>query len=109
MAPLIHHCIERFSPDRRMFESNCPVDKVSYSYNAFKRLSKDYFPTEYAQTACDLPEEVAGGALLQGSVTFYRVATPAIVASASSVVAWARLARTAGFVNRHGCAYALKN
>jgi predicted TIM-barrel fold metal-dependent hydrolase len=35
-----------------MFESNFPVDKVSYSYNvmynAFKRLSKGYSATERA-------------------------------------------------------------
>ena len=38
------YCIEQFGPDRCMFESNFPVDKVSFSYNvlynAFKRLSK---------------------------------------------------------------------
>jgi predicted TIM-barrel fold metal-dependent hydrolase len=52
MAPLVNYCIEQFGPDRCMFESNFPVDKVSYSYNvmynAFKRLSKDYSPTERA-------------------------------------------------------------
>ena len=46
LAPLMHYCIEKFGPDRCMFESNFPVDKVSYAYgivwNAFKRLSKDY-------------------------------------------------------------------
>ena len=35
-----------------MFESNYPVDKISYSYNvlwnAFKRLSKGYSTTERA-------------------------------------------------------------
>ena len=50
MAPFIHHCIEKFGPERCMFESNFPVDKVSFSYNvvfnAFKRLSKDYTETE---------------------------------------------------------------
>ena len=43
MAPFMTYCIEQFGPDRCMFESNFPVDKVSYSYNvmynAFKRLS----------------------------------------------------------------------
>src|SRR5262249_55531805 len=43
LSPLMHYCIEQFGPDRCMFESNFPVDKVSYSYNvvynAFKRLS----------------------------------------------------------------------
>ena len=52
MAPLMTYCIEQFGPDRCMFESNFPVDKVSYSYNvmynAFKRFSKDYSPSERA-------------------------------------------------------------
>ena len=52
MAPLLHYCIEQFGPARCMFESNFPVDKVSYShsilYNAFKRLSAGYSPTERA-------------------------------------------------------------
>jgi L-fuconolactonase len=52
IAPLMNECIEQFGPDRSMFESNFPVDKVSYSYpvlwNAFKRLSKGYSPTERA-------------------------------------------------------------
>lgn len=46
MAPLINYCIEQFGPKRSMFESNFPVDKVSFSYNvmynAFKKLSKGY-------------------------------------------------------------------
>ena len=50
MAPFMTYCIERFGPDRCMFESNFPVDKVSYSYNllynSFKRLSKSYSPSE---------------------------------------------------------------
>ncbi len=50
MAPFIHYCIEQFGPDRCMFESNFPPDKVSYSYNvlynAFKRLSQDYSAAE---------------------------------------------------------------
>ena len=52
MAPFMHYCIEQFGPDRGMFESNFPVDKVSFSYNvmynAFKRLSKDYSDSERA-------------------------------------------------------------
>ena len=52
MAPYIHHCIEQFGPDRCMFESNFPVDKVSFSYNvlfnAFKRLSQGYSAAERA-------------------------------------------------------------
>ena len=54
MAPLIHYCIEWFNPDCCMFESNCPVDKVSYSYNAFKRPSKDYSPVERAAMFYDI-------------------------------------------------------
>jgi predicted TIM-barrel fold metal-dependent hydrolase len=52
MAPLMTYCIERFGPARCMFESNFPVDKVSFShpilYNAFKRFSKGYSPSERA-------------------------------------------------------------
>jgi predicted TIM-barrel fold metal-dependent hydrolase len=52
MAPLMHYCIEQFGPRCAMFESNFPVDKVSYSYrvmyNAFKRLSKGYSASERA-------------------------------------------------------------
>jgi predicted TIM-barrel fold metal-dependent hydrolase len=52
MAPFMNYCIEQFGPSRSMFESNFPVDKVSSSYdvlyNAFKRLSAGYSPTERA-------------------------------------------------------------
>ena len=52
MAPYMDYCIEQFGPDHCMFESNFPVDKVSYSYsimyNAFKRLSQGYSATERA-------------------------------------------------------------
>ena len=52
MSPWITYCIEQFSPDRCMFESNFPPDKVSYSYNvmynAFKRLSRGYSTSERA-------------------------------------------------------------
>jgi predicted TIM-barrel fold metal-dependent hydrolase len=52
MAPFLAYCIEQFGPERSMFESNFPVDKVSYSYNvmynAFKRFSINYSPTERA-------------------------------------------------------------
>ena len=52
LSPLMNHCIQQFGPDRCMFESNFPVDKVSYSYNvvfnAFKRLSKGYSASERA-------------------------------------------------------------
>ena len=50
MTPLMDYCIEQFGPERAMFESNFPVDKVSYSYNvlynAFKRLSSGYSAAE---------------------------------------------------------------
>ncbi len=52
MSPFMEYCIEQFGPGRSMFESNFPVDKVSYSYNvmynAFKRLSQGYSPSERA-------------------------------------------------------------
>ena len=52
LEPLMSYCIEKFGPDRCMFESNFPPDKVSYSYNvmynAFKRLSHSYSATERA-------------------------------------------------------------
>jgi L-fuconolactonase len=52
MAPLITYCIEQFGPGRCMFESNFPVDKVSFShpvlFNAFKRFSKGYSASERA-------------------------------------------------------------
>jgi predicted TIM-barrel fold metal-dependent hydrolase len=52
MAPFMTYCIEQFGPSRCMFESNFPVEKVSYSYNvlynAFKRLSKGYSAAERA-------------------------------------------------------------
>jgi predicted TIM-barrel fold metal-dependent hydrolase len=52
MKPWLDYCIEQFGPDRSMFESNFPVDKVSFSYNvlynAFKRYSAGYTPSERA-------------------------------------------------------------
>jgi predicted TIM-barrel fold metal-dependent hydrolase len=53
MAPYLTYCIEQFGPERCMFESNFPVDKVSFSYNvlynnAFKRVSHPYSATERA-------------------------------------------------------------
>ena len=62
MAPFISYCIEKFHPDRSMFESNFPVDKVSYSYNvmynAFKRLSKGYSASERADMLHDTATRV---------------------------------------------------
>ena len=52
MAPLMSYCIEQFGADRCMFESNFPVDKVSFShpvlFNAFKRFSKSCSASERA-------------------------------------------------------------
>jgi len=52
MAPYYHWCIEQFGVERCMFESNFPVDKMSYSYtvmwNAFQRLAKDFSAEERA-------------------------------------------------------------
>ncbi|MEM7268000.1 MAG: amidohydrolase family protein [Pseudomonadota bacterium] len=45
-AKWFHHMIACFGPDRCMFESNFPVDRVSISYrtlwNAFKNVAADY-------------------------------------------------------------------
>ena len=52
MKYYLDYCIEKFGPQRGMFESNFPVDKVSFSYNvlynAFKRYSKNYSKSERA-------------------------------------------------------------
>lgn len=51
-APYYLFCIEKFGPNRCMFESNFPVDKVSFSYgvlwNAFKRMTQSFSPAERA-------------------------------------------------------------
>jgi len=52
MRPYFEHCIGKFGADRCMFESNFPVDRVSYSYaaiwNAFKIMARGYSDTERA-------------------------------------------------------------
>jgi L-fuconolactonase len=62
MAPYYHWCIERFGTHRCMFESNFPVDKTSYSYtlvwNAFKRISKDFSPSDRAALLYDTAVKV---------------------------------------------------
>ena len=62
MAPLMNYCIDQFGPSRCMFESNFPVDKISYSYNvmynAFKRLSKGYSASERADMFHDTAARV---------------------------------------------------
>ncbi len=64
MTPWMRHCIEQFGPDRCMFESNFPPDKVSFSYNvmynAFKRLSKEYSAAERAALFHDTAVRVYG-------------------------------------------------
>jgi L-fuconolactonase len=46
------HTIEKFGPERCMFESNFPVDKIACSYNvlwnSFKRLTASYSKSEKA-------------------------------------------------------------
>lgn len=50
--PLINYCIEQLGPDRCMFETNFPADKVSFShhvlFNTCKRLSKGYSAADRA-------------------------------------------------------------
>ena len=50
LRPYYMHCIEQFGPERCMFESNFPVDRVSCSYNVlwnfFKRLTVDFSVSE---------------------------------------------------------------
>ena len=50
--PYVETCIAAFGTKRAMFESNFPVDKVSYGYgvywNACKRLAKGMSPSEKA-------------------------------------------------------------
>ncbi len=62
MAPFVEHCIEQFGPERCMFESNFPVDKVAYSYNvmynAFKRLTRSYSASERAAMFHDVAARV---------------------------------------------------
>ena len=52
MAPYYLWCVEQFGVERCMFESNFPVDKISYSYtviwNAFKRISRGFSAEERA-------------------------------------------------------------
>ena len=64
LTPLLGYCIEQFGPQRCMFESNFPVDKVSYSYNvlfnAFKRLSAGYTAAERAALFHDTAVKLYG-------------------------------------------------
>jgi L-fuconolactonase len=51
-APYYLFCIEQFGPGRCMFESNFPVDKLSYAYtvvwNSFKRMTQGFSAAERA-------------------------------------------------------------
>lgn len=51
-SPYYLFCIEQFGPDRCMFESNFPVDRLSYSYgvlwNSFKRMTEGFSAAERA-------------------------------------------------------------
>lgn len=60
--PYYEYTIEKFGPDRCMFESNFPVDKLSCSYNilwnSFKRLTAGYSADEKAQLFHDTATRV---------------------------------------------------
>ena len=62
IAPFMNYSIEKFGPNRCMFESNFPVDKVSFSYNvmynAFKRASQGYSASERADLFHDTAARV---------------------------------------------------
>ena len=62
MAPLLDHAIQQFGPDRCMFESNFPVDKISFGYgvlfNAFKRVTRGYSASERASLFHDTAARV---------------------------------------------------
>ena len=62
MRPYFEFCIEKFGAGRCMFESNFPVDRVSYSYvsvwNAFKIMSRGYSDTERAALFHDTAAQV---------------------------------------------------
>ncbi|MEM7275088.1 MAG: amidohydrolase family protein [Actinomycetota bacterium] len=63
-ARYYHHVIERFGPDRCMFESNFPVDRWSLSYRTFwnscKRLAVQYSPAEQDRMFRGTAAEVYG-------------------------------------------------
>ena len=52
LRPYFEWCIDQFGPDRCMFESNFPVEKLANSYivvwNAFKRITTHYSVAERA-------------------------------------------------------------
>ena len=62
MRPYFEHCIEKFGAGRCMFESNFPVDRVSYSYtaiwNAFKIMARGYSAAERAALFHDTAAQI---------------------------------------------------
>ena len=60
--PYFEYTIEQFGPERCLFESNFPVDKVSCSYmvcwNSFKRLTANYSSNEKALMYHDVAKRV---------------------------------------------------
>jgi predicted TIM-barrel fold metal-dependent hydrolase len=60
--PYFEYVIEKFGPDRAMFESNFPVEKISASYktlwNAFKKIARNYSPSEKAKLFHDTAARV---------------------------------------------------
>jgi L-fuconolactonase len=61
-SPFYLWSIEKFGPDRCMFESNFPTDKMSYSYtalwNSFKLITKDFTEQERAALFHDTASKV---------------------------------------------------
>ena len=61
-SPFIDFCVEEFTPNRCMFESNFPVDKKSVSYNVlwngFKKLCKGYSSDERSDMLHDTATRV---------------------------------------------------
>lgn len=62
MGPYYQWCIKNFGAERCMFESNFPVDKISYSYtaiwNAFKHITKDFSQKDKAALFHDTAAKV---------------------------------------------------
>ena len=60
--PYFEFVIEKFGPDRAMFESNFPVEKISTGYkllwNAFKKVARGYSPSEKARLFHDTAARV---------------------------------------------------
>lgn len=60
--PYFEYTIEQFGPERCLFESNFPVDKLSCSYmvcwNSFKRLTANYSSNEKALMYHDVAKRV---------------------------------------------------